>query len=211
MQPAIHELAVIQPLADERQVFENNDRILEATSVFNSLPRRFLHDVRQGVLVVVESLVNPPVGVTLLKTAKRGEHLFAEVSCPPAVEQHRLNWSIILAGTAPQEFGFTDIEANRSWVVRHVWLRDHVLDSNVQDPVLPVFLQSELADRHVVIEQVRPQLPLSGVDTKRNPESVATPRLWNAPTELVRSVVGVVDIPSLVRESNRMVVSISEA
>ena len=206
VETAVHPFAVVEMFADVRQVFENYHGFLELLGVLDGLSRRFLHDVRQRVLVVVESLVNTPVSVTFLETAKRREHLLAEVSRSPAIDQHRLNWSIVLTGTARQEFGFTDIETDRRRVVRFLGFRDFVLNGDMQDPVGAVFLQSELADRHVAVKQVCPERFLSGVDTERNPEGVATSGLRNAPTKFVRSIAGVVKFPSTVRKSNGMVV-----
>jgi hypothetical protein len=111
-----------------------------------------------------------------------------------------LDWSTAPTGTARQESGFSDVEADRRWVVRLVRFRDRALDGDVKHPVCAVLLQSEFSDSHVLVEQVVPQLPLSGVDTERNPESVATPGLRDTPAELVRSVVRVVKTPSAIRE-----------
>ena len=206
VETAVHPLAVIQMLADIRQVFEDDNRILELPGVLDSLSRCLLHDVGERVLVVIEPFVHTPLGVALLETAEGCEHLFAEVSRPAAVVDVGFGWSTVLTGTARQEFGFTDVEADRRRVVRLLRFRDRVLDGDVKHPVGAVLGQSELSDCHVAVEQVVPQLALCGVDAERNPEGVATPGLRDAPAELVFSVVGVVETPSSVREPDRVVV-----
>jgi hypothetical protein len=117
-----------------------------------------------------------------------------------------LGWSTAPTGTARQEFGFSDVEADRRRVVQLVWFRDRVLNGGVKHPVGAVLLQSESSDSHVLVEQVVPQLPPSGVDTEWNPESVATPGLQDMLAELVRSVVRVVKTPPGIREPNGVVV-----
>jgi hypothetical protein len=69
--------------------------------VLDGPPRRFLDNIRQSVLVVVESFVHAPLGgVSLLQTAKRREHLFAEVSRSTALDEHWLPWYVAFEGTA---------------------------------------------------------------------------------------------------------------
>ncbi len=202
----IHPLTIVQLLANVRQVFKRDNRVFELLCVFHSLPRRLLDNIRQGVLIVVKTFVDPPVGITFLQTTEGREHFFAELSCPPAIEQHGLGWSTVLTGTARQEFGFTDIEPDYCWVVWFVWICDLVLDGYMQHPGSAVFLQSKLTDRYVAVEQVMPQLALGWIDAERNPEGVATPCLWNTPAELVLAVFGVVETPPTIGESNRVVV-----
>ena len=202
----IHLLAAVEMFTDVRQVFKNDYRILELSGVLDGLSRRLLHDVREGVLIVVESFVHAPLGVSLLKTAERREHLFAKVSGASAVVDVRLGWSPVPTGTARQEFGFANVEADRRRVVRFLGFRNLVLDGDVKHPIRPVFLQAELSDRDVAVEQVCPERFLSRIDAERNPEGVATPGLRDAPTELVRSVLRAVETPPSIREPNWMVV-----
>jgi hypothetical protein len=58
----VHELAVVQSFTDVRQVFESDNGILELSGVLDGLPRCFLDNIRQCVLVVVESFVHAPLG-----------------------------------------------------------------------------------------------------------------------------------------------------
>ena len=206
VESAVHPLAVVEMLTDVRQIFEKDNGILEGTGVLNGFAGCFFHDIRQSVLVVVEPFVHAPLGVSFLEPPEGGEHLLADLACPTAIVDVRPSWSLVPTGTASQEFGFTDVEADRRRVVRLVWFRDLVLNSDVKHPVGAVLLQSELSDRHATVEQVRPERFLSGVDAERNPEGVATSGLRDAPAELVRSVLGVIETPSSVREPNRMIV-----
>ena len=73
-------------------------------------------------------------------------------------------------------------------------------------PVNAILGQAKLSDRHVAIEQITPRLALGRVDTERNPEGVPTPRLWDAPAELMSVVFGVVETPPTIREANGIVV-----
>ena len=56
MKPSVHELAVVQPFTDVRQVFDDDYRILKGTGVLDGLPRRFLDNICQSVLVVVATM-----------------------------------------------------------------------------------------------------------------------------------------------------------
>ena len=92
-------------------------------------------------------------------------HLFAGVSGATAVVDGQLSWSIVVR----QELGFADVEADRRRLVRFLWFRNLVLDGDVKHPTRPVFLELKLSNCHVAVEQVIPQLPLSGVDAERDP------------------------------------------
>ena len=154
VKPAVHPLAVIEMFTNVRQVFENDNRILEPSSVLDGFAGGLLHDVCQDVLVVVESFVHAPSGFSRLKTAGCGEHLFAEVASMSAVEQHRLGRSTVSTGTTRQEFGFSNVEADRCRVVRLFWFRDLVLDGDLKHPRGAVLSQPELPDRHVAVGKV---------------------------------------------------------
>ena len=204
----VHPLLVVEMLADVRQVFEHDNRVLKGLGVFDRFAGRLLHDVREGVLVGVESLIYAPLGsVTLSESLGRGMHLFAEVPGAAAIVDGRLSWSIVVRqGTARQEFGFADVEADRRRLVRFLWFRNLVLDGDVKHPTRPVFLELKLSNCHVAVEQVIPQLTLSGVDAERDREGGTTSDLWNAPAELVFAFLRVVDVPPPVRESDGVVV-----
>ncbi len=158
----VHPLPVVEMLADVRQAFEHDNRVLEGLVVFDRFAGRLLHDVREGVLVVIYA----PLGsVTLSESLERGMHLFAGVSGATAVVDGQLSWSIVVR----QELGFADVEADRRRLVRFLWFRNLVLDGDVKHPTRPVFLELKLSNCHVAVEQVIPQLPLSGVDAERDP------------------------------------------
>lgn len=207
VQTPIHVLSVIQILTDVRQVLECDHGVVEGRSVLDGFSRRLLNNIRQRVLVVVETFVHSPLlSVTLLEALQGRVHFLPECPRTSAVVDVRLDRSVVLTGTARQQFRLADIEANSSRVVRDLWLGYLILDGDVQHPIGSVLLQSELADHHVLVEQVEPERFLFGVDPKRNPEGVATPGLRDAPAELVPSIVGVVESESAVRESNRVIV-----
>ena len=128
----IHPLSVVQMFADVRQIFENDNRVLEGTDVLDRLTRCLLDNICESVLVVVELFLNALLGVSLLETAERREHLFAEVSGTTTVVDVRLGWSTVPKGTARQEFGFANIEPDIRRLVWFSWLRNLVLDSNVK-------------------------------------------------------------------------------
>jgi hypothetical protein len=209
MQSTVHVRTVIQPLTDVRQVFEDDNRIIELLGILNSLSRRLLDNIRQSVLVVVESVITSPLcTVAFLQAFQRGVHLLAELSSARTVEQKRLfRRSVLREGTARQEFGFADVEANRCWVIRHLGGFDLVFNSDVQHPVRPVLLQPELTGRQLAVEQVDPEIALLWIDPQRNPEGVATPRLRHTPAELMSAVIGLIETKASVGESNRMIVS----
>ena len=205
---AIHPLLVVEMFADVREVFEHDNWRVELLGVLNGFSGRLFHDVGECVLVVTEAFVHSPLlGVTLLQALQRRVHFLAEMASTSAVVDVRLGWNTVPTGTARQEFGFTDVEPDRRWVVRLFWFRDRVLDADVKHPVGSVLLQSELADRHVAVEQVLPQLALFGIDTEWDPESVPTSGLWDAPAKLVFAFFRVVERPSTIREPDGVVVS----
>jgi hypothetical protein len=68
VEASVHPLAVIEVFTDVREVFQHEDWLLKPTGVLDGTSRHLLDDVSECVLVVVESLLNPPLGgVTLLK------------------------------------------------------------------------------------------------------------------------------------------------
>nr|CAA25389.1 unnamed protein product [Halobacterium phage phiH] len=98
VEASVHPFAVVEVFADVREVFQNDHRLLESAGVLDCLPRRLFDDVCECVLVVVESLVNPPLGgVTLLQSLQRCEHLFAEVTSAAAVDEQWVSRSALLA------------------------------------------------------------------------------------------------------------------
>ncbi|ERG98795.1 MAG: hypothetical protein J07HQX50_02842 [Haloquadratum sp. J07HQX50] len=70
VETAVHPFVIVEMLVDVRQVFENNNGVLELTCVLNGLARGLLHHVCEGVLVVIESFVHAPLGVARLETAE---------------------------------------------------------------------------------------------------------------------------------------------
>ncbi len=207
VEPPVHPRPIVEILADIGQVFENNNWVLKRPGVLDGFAGGLLNDICQGVLVVAKSVIYPPLGgVTLLETTESCEHLFAEVSRSTTIVNVWLGWgTTIRQGTARQELGFTDVKTNWRRIVRLCRFCDFVLDGDVEHPAGGTVLQSELADCQVAVEQVVPQFPLSGVDAERNPESVATAGLRNAPAEPVLSLFRVIDLESPIRETNRVV------
>ncbi len=57
-----HELSVVESFSDIRQVIEHDYRLIEGLSVLDGLARDLLDDICERILVVVKSLVNPPLG-----------------------------------------------------------------------------------------------------------------------------------------------------
>jgi len=60
VKPTVHVLPVVETLTDVRQVLHHQHRIFKLLGVLDGFPRRFLHDVGEGVLVVVEPFVGTP-------------------------------------------------------------------------------------------------------------------------------------------------------
>jgi len=204
----VHPLSAVQRLTDVRQIFEDNYWLLKLSGVLDGLSARLLDNIRECVLVVVGTLVNPPIGgVTLSKTTERREHLFPKMSRVSTVNEQWVLWSTALDGTADEQRRFTHIEADRCRLFRRFLLRYTVFDGDVQCPRRSGLAQSELAYRHVTIVEAIPQLPLIGIDAKRYPKRGAAPSLWNAPAELVGPIGRVIQFPTPVREPDWMIVS----
>ena len=90
----VHPLPVVEMLADVRQAFEHDNRVLEGLVVFDRFAGRLLHDVREGVLVVIYA----PLGsVTLLKSLERGIRLF----CGGVRRGRRRRWTVELEYRRP--------------------------------------------------------------------------------------------------------------
>ena len=110
VKPTVHVLPVVETFTDVRQVLHHQHRVLELFGVLDGLPRRFLHDVGERVLVVVEPFVGTPLrSVTLLEAFQGRVHLFAEMLRSTSATHERVSRRTVLEGTARDEGGFSDV------------------------------------------------------------------------------------------------------
>jgi hypothetical protein len=151
VEASVHPLTVIEVFADVAQVFQHKDWLLEPASVLDGPSRRLFNDVSECMLVVVESFINPPLGgVTLLEPFQRREHLFAKVPSATTIDEQWVSRRVLLAGTAREQMGFTNIESDWCYVVVCrfvVRVFDRELDGDVERPRRAVALQAELPRR----------------------------------------------------------------
>ena len=110
VEPTVHVLPVVESFTNVRQVLHHQHRVLKPLGVLDGLPRRFLHDVGERVLVVDESFVDSPLGcVTLLESFQGRVHLFAEMLRSASATHERVSRRTVLEGTARDEGGFSDV------------------------------------------------------------------------------------------------------
>ena len=110
VKPTVHVLPVVETLTDVRQVLHHQHRIFKLLGVLDGFPRRFLHDVGEGVLVVVEPFVGTPLrSVTLLQSFQGRVHLFSEMLRSASATHERVSRRTVLEGTARDEGGFSDV------------------------------------------------------------------------------------------------------
>ena len=207
VKPPIHVRAVIQVLADVRQVLECDHRVVELPGVLDGFPRRLFDDIRERVLVVAESLVESPLGdVALLQAFQRRVHLLAEVSRSTTVDQQRRRRCGTLQDTARNQRALADIETDVRRIVTGLWFIDRVLDGDVQGPCPAVLLQTKFTRGRLTLEQVAPQRFLLGIDPQRNPEVRPTTGLRDLPDELVVTRFVAVEFRGAVDEPYRVIV-----
>jgi len=109
VKPTVHVLPVVETLTDVRQVLHHQHRIFKLLGVLESRP--FLHDVGEGVLVVVEPFVGTPLEASRSFAVVSGVvHLFSEMLRSASATHERVSRRTVLEGTARDEGGFSEVE-----------------------------------------------------------------------------------------------------
>lgn len=85
--------------------------MLVLPGVLDDLPRRLLHDIGERVLVVIESLIDPPPATRQPHAlgVVSGLYLLAELFRSTTATHERVSRRTVLEGTARYQGGFSDV------------------------------------------------------------------------------------------------------